>query len=145
VRDINCDILLLFLIVPQAGADLDDSECEDDIPSDISLEIARMIASFPFDSNGNFEKAVNLLFDRLPPQTRASSLCETYLEQAAWSFRPVKRDEIMEEIISPIYKAVRERTASGTPIAWFSPHKLAVAYLIFGLGALVDLTLEPRE
>ncbi|TEB30149.1 hypothetical protein FA13DRAFT_1733962 [Coprinellus micaceus] len=129
----------------EAGADLDDSECEDDIPSDISLEIARMIASFPFDSNGNFEKAVNLLFDRLPPQTRASSLCETYLEQAAWSFRPVKRDEIMEEIISPIYKAVRERTASGTPIAWFSPHKLAVAYLIFGLGALVDLTLEPHS
>jgi len=84
-----------------------------------------------------------MLFDRLPPQTRASSLCETYLEHNSWAFRPLKRDEIMEEIISPVYKALRDRQATGEPISSFSPHKLSVIYLIFALGALVDLTLEP--
>lgn len=99
-----------------------------------------MIASL----NGNMEASINVLFDRLPPQTRASSLCETYLEQASWAFRPIKRDEIMEDITGPIYKALRDREA-GVPITWFSPHKLSVLYLIFALGALVDLTLEPCE
>ncbi|KAF6762713.1 fungal-specific transcription factor domain-containing protein [Ephemerocybe angulata] len=128
-----------------AGADLEDSDGEDEVPSDISIEISRILASFPFEADGNMEKAINMLFDRLPPQTRASSLCETYLEHAAWAFRPIKRDEIMEELLAPIYKALRERQASGTPVTWFSPHKLAVVYLIFALGALVDLTLEPHN
>jgi hypothetical protein len=87
--------------------------------------------------------ATNLLFDRLPPQTRASALCETYLEQASWAFRPIKRDELMEEVFGPVYKALRERQSSGNLISSFSPHKLAVVFLIFALGALVDLTLEP--
>ncbi|RXW14395.1 hypothetical protein EST38_g11457 [Candolleomyces aberdarensis] len=127
-----------------AGANLEeDSDVDDEVPPDISSEIARIFASIPFEEKGNQEMAINLLFDRLPPQTRASALCETYLEQAAWAFRPIKRDELMEEVFGPVYKALRERQSSGNPIAWFSPHKLSVVFLIFALGALVDLTLEP--
>lgn len=127
----------------KAGADLEDSDVDDEVPPDISSEISRIFASLPFEASGNLEKAINLLFDRLPPQTRASSLCETYLEHASWAFRPIKRDEIMEEILGPVYKSLRERQLSGNPISWFSPHKLSVAFLIFASGALLDLTLEP--
>lgn len=86
------------------------------------------------------------LFDHLPSQPRAWSLCETYMEQASWAFRPIKRDEIIDDILTPTYKALKERRATGSLGAHnVSSHKLAVLFIVFALGALVDLTLEPCE
>ncbi|CAK5262741.1 unnamed protein product, partial [Mycena citricolor] len=53
---------------------------------------------------------------------------------------------IIEDFLTPIYKSSRERRiwteASDFPHA-ISPHRLAVLFMVFALGALVDLTLEP--
>ena len=35
------------------------------------------------------------LESHLPPQPRAWALCETYLEQFSWWFRPIKREELI--------------------------------------------------
>ncbi|TFK28831.1 hypothetical protein FA15DRAFT_664908 [Coprinopsis marcescibilis] len=122
-----------------AGADLDTQETgEEDLPAEISVRIAEILAT-----EGNTDKAMDLLFDHLPDQPRASSLIEAYLEHAAWSSNPVRRDEIVEDIFSPTYKALKARHAPDMPVANFSPHKLAVLYMVLALGALVDLTLEP--
>lgn len=117
----------------------------DDIPQ-VSLEIARLGNSFPFGAENNAEKTMDLLFNYLPSHARASSLCETYMEHGTWVFRPIKRDEIIDDIFAPIYKSMKERQATGSmgPHC-ISPHKLAVLFLVFALGALVDLTLEPCE
>ncbi|TFK43632.1 fungal-specific transcription factor domain-containing protein [Crucibulum laeve] len=125
-----------------AGAELEPPP-EDETTFPVSLEIARLSASFPFGADGNLDKAYDLLLEHLPSQPRAWSLCETYMEQAAWAFRPIKRDEIIDEILSPTYKALKERQASGTSSTHVSAHKLAVLFLVFALGTLVDLTLEP--
>jgi hypothetical protein len=117
----------------------------DEVPQ-LSLELTRLSNAFPFGAEGNAEKALDLLFNHLPSQPRAWSLCETYMEHAAWVFRPLKRDEIVNDVLSPIYKAQKERQTSGsTSTHNISSHRLAVLFLVFALGALVDLTLEPCE
>lgn len=132
----------------QAGAELEESTEEDYYSnySPVSTEIARLSAAFPFGADGSIEKGLDLLFEYLPSQPRAWSLCETYMEQAAWSFRPIKRDQIIDDILSPVYKIVKEKQFLGsTNDRAISPHRLAVLFLVFALGALVDLTLEPRK
>lgn len=82
----------------------------------------------------------------LPPQPRAWALCETYLEQFTWWFRPIKRDELINEILIPVYRTVSDptkysyhRKVDGE--AARCPHLLATLFLVLSVGALVDLTL----
>lgn len=118
---------------------------EDDYPP-IPLEVARLSNSFPFTADGsvNWEKALDTLIDHLPERPRAWALCETYLEHASWSFRPIQRDEIVDDILTPAYRCAKERK-NGAVIAAqiISSHKLAVLFILFAIGSLVDLTLEP--
>ncbi|KAG5644077.1 hypothetical protein DXG03_009167 [Asterophora parasitica] len=131
----------------QAGEEIDSMASgvveSDQIPQ-VSVEVSRLSAAFPFGVEGDYDKALDLLFEYLPSQHRAWSLCETYMEHAAWSFRPLKRDEIVDDIMAPIYKSMKERRATDTPGPHtVFPHTLAVLFLVFALGGLVDLTLEP--
>ncbi|PPQ67833.1 hypothetical protein CVT26_007080, partial [Gymnopilus dilepis] len=127
-----------------AGADLEPSSLEDDcISAPISLEVARLSASFPFGSDESIDKPIEFLFEHLPPEPRAWSLCETYMEQATWIFRPIKREELIDDILSPVYKAVKEKQTTGVLNPNVTAHKLATMFLVFAVGALVDLTLEP--
>ena len=88
------------------------------------------------------ESAMTMLLSFLPPRYRASSLCETFLEQASWLFRPVQRDELIQDILTPIYMAKDEReNPLCVAVTEVSPHKLSMLYSIFALGALVDLTV----
>ncbi|KAF8913807.1 hypothetical protein CPB84DRAFT_1811319 [Gymnopilus junonius] len=128
----------------EAGADLEPSVLEDDcLSAPISLEIARLSASFPFGSDESVDKPMDFLFEHLPPEPRAWSLCETYMEQATWMFRPIKREELIDDILSPIYKTIKEKQATGVFNPTVTAHKLATMFLVFAMGALVDLTLEP--
>lgn len=112
-------------------------------------ELLRLASMFPFGlgcaSNGEgVDTAMNLLFSCLPSRPRAWSLCETYLENAAWVFRPLKRDEIIDDVLTPIYNAKKERDDPSCDAHTQIPaHKLAVLFMIFALGALADLTLPP--
>ncbi|KAF8897440.1 fungal-specific transcription factor domain-containing protein [Infundibulicybe gibba] len=127
-----------------AGAELEMSWAEEDESPPVSLEIARLSGCFPFGVEADVEGVLDRLFEYLPTQQRASSLCETYMEQGAWAFRPIKREEIINDILSPAYKCLKERQSSGSNSTYcVSPHKLAVLFIVFALGALVDLTLDP--
>lgn len=89
----------------------------------------------------------------LPPQPRAWALCETYLEHFSWWFRPLKRDELINDVLTPVYKKVSDRRTDGhqpdaSPDAsssTCSPHRLAVLFMILAVGALVDLTLPSNS
>lgn len=67
------------------------------------------------------------------------------MEQAAWIFRPIGREEMVDDILTPVYRNLKEFRASGNHqvLDSVSPHKLAVLYILFSMGALVDLTLDP--
>lgn len=126
------------------GAEFESFFHEEEVPN-VSAEIARLSASFPFGAGANPTEVPDLFYSYLPEQPRAWALCETYLEQAAWMFRPIKRDEIINDILAPTYRALKANQVGEDTENRVSPHKLAVLYLIFALGTLVDLTLEPCQ
>ncbi|PSS35348.1 hypothetical protein PHLCEN_2v1685 [Hermanssonia centrifuga] len=123
-----------------AGDDLED------VPP-LDLKCEKISFTFPFSLvQEDNEAIISRLESYLPPQPRAWALCETYLEQFTWWFRPIKRDELINEILSPIYKTVADplkaayhRKADAESNR--CPHLLAVLYMVLAVGALVDLTL----
>ncbi|KAF8631575.1 hypothetical protein AX15_002326 [Amanita polypyramis BW_CC] len=108
------------------------------------LDLTKLSSAFPFGVLENTGNEMDLLFSHLPHQARAWSLCETFIEHACWIFCPIRRDEIVDDILTPIYKALKERKASKSisQQPMISVHKLAILFLVFAIGSLVDLTLE---
>lgn len=133
----------LTSVFGQTGAEMDMSALEHDQTPRVSAEITGL-SRFPFAIEESTGVTLELILNHLPPQPRAWSLYETYMEHASWIFQPLRREEMIDEILSPVYKAMKDKqTNSPSAIESISPHKLAVLFLIFTLGALVDLTLDP--
>ncbi|KAG6378829.1 fungal-specific transcription factor domain-containing protein [Boletus reticuloceps] len=140
----------------EAGAELDGSGPElssvpiDDLPQ-ISSEISRLASILPFNiagiSDENKQTALfHALLDLLPEYPRATTLCETYLENSAWVFRPITREELIDELLAPVYALAQDRNKEvleDKARNEISPHALAVLYMVFAHGALTDLTLPP--
>lgn len=134
----------------QAGAELEMEYLEKETRTITTPSLLNRLAKmFPVGSgcapeSEIAENAMDMLFESLPPRPRAWSLCETYMEQASWLFRPLRREEIIDDLLTPIYNAKEEREDPNCSVrTQTSPHKFAVLYLIFAQGALVDLTLPP--
>ncbi|EPQ55291.1 hypothetical protein GLOTRDRAFT_138885 [Gloeophyllum trabeum ATCC 11539] len=72
---------------------------------------------------------------QLPSEHRASALCESYLEHSSWFFGPIQRDELVHELLAPVYASLSART--------YNPLKLAVLFFVLAHGALADLSLPP--
>lgn len=63
------------------------------------------------------------------------------MEHGMWMGRGITRDEVVE-ILTPLYKHLKDKRTPDRDVPHpVTPHKLAVLYLVFALGALVDLTL----
>lgn len=119
---------------------------EDDVQPSLSIDVLQLSDIFPFGSEGTSSNKMEILLGHLPIQARAWSLCETYLEHMSWSFSPLKRDEIVDDYLTPIYKWYKGRQATAFTDEYpptVTPHRLAVLFMIFALGAMTDLTLEP--
>ncbi|EPQ53908.1 hypothetical protein GLOTRDRAFT_139385 [Gloeophyllum trabeum ATCC 11539] len=87
------------------------------------------------------EPTLRHLESRLPSYARATSLCESYLEHSSWFFGPIQRDELINELLTPIYRFLGSQRDGGTRT--YNPQKLAVLFLVLSHGALMDLTLAP--
>lgn len=82
-----------------------------------------------------------LIEGHLPNWERASYLTQTYCEQAGWLYHGVSKDQIVDELLPTYY-------ANGPPKATEdnkSAHELALLFLVFAVGALVDLTQDPAN
>lgn len=86
----------------------------------------------------------------LPSYSRATALAEAYLQNLSWFFRPVAREEIMEELIPIVYKKhppARSDQVVDLPSdsrggqTRTDLHVLALLFAIFANGAVADLTL----
>ncbi|KAJ7354633.1 fungal-specific transcription factor domain-containing protein [Mycena albidolilacea] len=92
--------------------------------------------SFPFSSgktSWDADQALEHLLAHLPLEIRALGLCETYFRNGCWTAMPVMQCEAVE-VLTLIYHGSRSLA---------TPQQMAVLYLIFALGALVDLDLPP--
>ncbi|CAL1714474.1 unnamed protein product [Somion occarium] len=143
-RSGGTETLFMAFDSPEWGAEPEDS-VELELPT-LDHELANLSITFPLNV---VPEGVDAILDKLekhlPPHPRAWALCEAYLEHFTWWFRPLKRDELIDEILSPIYKCLTDPNRR----SYFAisqqdnrcPHRLAVLYFILAIGALVDLTL----
>lgn len=97
---------------------------------------------------GSKEEILAVIGKHMPPFARASSLCETYLENFSWIARIVQRDQLFSELIRAAYVRLADDKAAapGGDSHVFSgagmpPHELALLLIVFAAGALSDLTL----
>ncbi|PCH44570.1 hypothetical protein WOLCODRAFT_26859 [Wolfiporia cocos MD-104 SS10] len=131
------------LFLANGTVDTDD----DDVPA-LPPELEQIGLFFPLRPvDENFDELMDILESQLPPRERAWALCETYIAHFTWYCRPIKRDELIDDILTPIYNCMKDpQKARATyqpsvPDSHRCPHLLSVLFLVFAVGALVDLTL----
>ncbi|KAJ7507209.1 hypothetical protein B0H11DRAFT_1970739 [Mycena galericulata] len=104
-------------------------------PTYLPPEINQFFNAFPFTPSGiSRGSAQEMIESFLPPLERAIILCDTFLEHLSWMFHIVSRRQLVDELIPAIYKQARVS---------YGPHELAVLLITLGIGALVDLNLQP--
>ena len=112
-------------------------------------QLADLAITFPLTLvEDGTDALVERLEAALPPQTRAWALCETFMEHLSWWSRPIKRDELIDDILVPIYNCKKDPTKKSyhrdaEDDEGKCPHLLAVLCFVFALGSLMDLTLQP--
>lgn len=111
------------------------------IQSKLPTEIAYLSDAFPFSPAYIPKDQIRLLIEsRLPPYERATALVETYLQHVSLFFRPVDREQIMEELMPTFYKKrepSQTENETGTAV-----HRLALLLAVFACGAMGDLTKD---
>ncbi|KAL4249924.1 hypothetical protein ABKN59_002007 [Abortiporus biennis] len=129
-------------------ANIEEDESSENDPENPELDQTFEDLSFTFPLTmveSGCDEIMDKLESHLPPQPRAWSLCEAYLEHFTWWFRPIKRDELIDDILIPIYKTVNDPNLKGyrAPFTLETrcPHLLAVLFSVLAIGALMDLTL----
>lgn len=81
------------------------------------------------------------LISELPPHPRALELCEIYINHLSWTCRPIKREELLEDLLTPIYQ-VKDEIPDVPPPPY---HSIATLCLVFACAALFDLALPPHN
>lgn len=114
----------------------------DSLSPPLSGELTRFSAAFPFTPVGPTEDVLRLIEGHLPSWERACHLAEAYIEHAGWLFRGVTKQQLQSEMLPIMYKRPRPDDSSLTQEDYGSPHDIALLYLIFAIGALVDLKQE---
>lgn len=76
----------------------------------------------------------NLIESHLPPLESALTLCRIYFDQVSWIYRGVSRVQIMDDMLPVIYK----ETAVQPGEEYSGPHDLALLFIVFAIGALVQ-------
>lgn len=112
----------------------------------IAGELTQFSASFPFTPLGVPADVLQMVLSYLPSHNRAVQLAEAYLEGAGWLFRGLTRQQILDEMIPFIYKRPMNVSDPSCPVHDYSgPHDLAVVYLVFAIGSLVDGNQDPQS
>lgn len=121
--------------------------------------ISRHAASFPFTAAPTEGLDLDYIVQNfLPPWEDAWRLSELYLEQAPWFYGPVAKKQVLEEMLPMWYpEAARLKPLDGSvpkPSASTSgpgidpngpggAHELALLFIVFSFGALIDVSLPP--
>ena len=109
-------------------------------PPSLSNDFNLYSHSFPLSDSAGV--ALKMLENRLPPWERAHFLAQTFLDQISSFFRGLTRLQLMDEMLPTIYKhhfppnLELEEDYSGA-------HDLALLFIVFAIGALVDLPVDP--
>lgn len=94
---------------------------------------------FPLISDSHsYQDRVYALMKSLPDGVKASALCEGYLNNYTWFFRPLSRGELFQELLTPV---LSYRNHSGHPFTGQKvarPHGIAALFFIFAITTSTD-------
>lgn len=111
-------------------------------PPSLSDDLTLYPQSFPFSPVGPAVVAREMIENNLPQWERANFLAETFFDQISWLFRGMTRTQVMGEMLPIIYK--RHLPSSYELEDDYSgPHDLALLFMVFAIGALVETHLDP--
>ena len=113
--------------------------------SKLPVEITYYTETFPFAPVYMPKDQIRKLIEsQMPSYERATALAEIFLQHISFFFRPVGREQIMEELIPRFYKnRLQDRNESEGGVV---VHRLALLLAVFALGAIGDLAAEkPSE
>ncbi|KAG6848803.1 hypothetical protein H0H93_013878, partial [Arthromyces matolae] len=109
--------------------------------------LALFSSSFPFTPLGSPEGVQGLIASHLPSYLTATILVQTYLQQCSWLFHGVTKEQL-EEMVEEIYSRADPRPAE-EPVNreshYSGPHDLALLFIIFAVGALVQPPRSPSS
>ncbi|KAH8825489.1 fungal-specific transcription factor domain-containing protein [Flagelloscypha sp. PMI_526] len=112
---------------------------------DLDSTLQSLSTQTPFGSTLNTESFISTILKDLPERMRAWLLCETFYELYPIYSMPIQEHELMESYLSPVYKYLDDSHANQNlplPSITFCPHRCAVIFLVFALGAWLDATHE---
>ncbi|KAF5344686.1 hypothetical protein D9756_011476 [Leucocoprinus leucothites] len=102
-------------------------------------ELALFSQSFPFTPMGPPADVHDLIVSHLPPWNRAQALVDIYFDQVYWLFRGVTKAQLRDDTLPVIYR--KQQPTPGEDYS--SPHDLALVFMVFAVGALVQV--EPSN
>ena len=106
-------------------------------------DLARFSAGFPLAPQSAVAGMKEAIEGQLPSYDRACHLAESYLEHAAWLFRGVSREQLMDEMMPFFYNRPPENSSYLNQLDYGGAHALALMFFIFAVGAQVDLNQAP--
>ncbi|KAF8517954.1 hypothetical protein BU17DRAFT_49227 [Hysterangium stoloniferum] len=89
---------------------------------------------FPFPPE-TIDTQIDDFVPLLPPLSQAVSLIEIYFAHSAWCQNPLPREEFMTLVFRECYP----NNVPATSLEHVSSHRLSVLFMIFALGALMDV------
>ena len=114
------------------------------------IDIEHLSGGFPFSPlNLPRDDILKAIEAKFPTYERASTLCEQYIQHAAWWIRPVGHDQIYEELLPAAYHQHSSDTPTGADrdsekdISNMDPHDVAVLLMVFAMGSTGSLTTSP--
>ncbi|KAF9524395.1 fungal-specific transcription factor domain-containing protein [Crepidotus variabilis] len=138
----------------KAGEEVEELEARDEPTEseDVRIAFDRLANLFPFSSKSqpNYDH-LRFVESFLPHQERALQLCCSYVDHGSYFFRPIKGDELLEELLPSVYGTIATRQRSEQEIEEDEeisldpsyPHALATLCFVLAVGALFDLALGP--
>ncbi|KAF9232449.1 fungal-specific transcription factor domain-containing protein [Melanogaster broomeanus] len=133
-------LLMSDNIALQESIDSPPDQARDSKSPSLPQDVRMFSQAFPFTPMGPVAAVRELIEGQLPNWERANYLTQTYSEQAGWLFRGVPKEQIEDELL-PVYYS--NAPLKATDDEHNSAHSLAVLFLVFAVGALVDLRQEP--
>ncbi|KAI0698383.1 hypothetical protein BC835DRAFT_1269122 [Cytidiella melzeri] len=122
---------------PSIGNQSPDST-RDSMTPPIAGELTRFSAAFPFSPIGATADVHQMIITYLPPYDRTLRLAQAYVEGAAWLFRGLTPQQLVDEMIPFIYKQPMN-IPEGSPMHDYSgPHDIAVVFLACAIGTLIE-------
>lgn len=106
-------------------------------------EVALFTNAFPFTPSGSPREVQGKLEALLPTWEKAHDIVHTYLEQAAWLFRSVSRNQLLDEMLPVIYHRPPSKPLHEHGGNYEGPHALALLFMTFAIGILVDMQQKP--